>query len=168
MCARELPVACQGAEGDVGGARSPLKAAQLESLRDAFGQVPDPRSATSRRHPLRAMLGLIALELLMGARDVLDIWRKAACLSPRQREAIGLCVQDKQSGRLTMPGYDALNDWAAGVSGDRAGRRPRGAAGVKHSSPPPRRPVIWGSNRKPPEVMFASPGRRPSDPGTGR
>jgi Domain of unknown function (DUF4338)/DDE_Tnp_1-associated len=110
MCARELPPASQGAEGDGGGARSPLKVAQLESLRDVFRQVPDPRSATSRRHPLSAMLGLIALGLLMGARDVLDIWRKVACLSQRQREALGLRVRDKQSRRLTMPGYDALND----------------------------------------------------------
>jgi hypothetical protein len=110
MCARELPSVCQGAEGDGGGARSPLKAAQLENLRDAFRQVPDPRAATSRRHPLPALLGLIALGLLMGARDVLDIWRKVACLSQRQRQALGLCVRDKQSGRLTMPGYDALND----------------------------------------------------------
>jgi hypothetical protein len=110
MCARELPQACQGAEGNGGGARSPLKTAQLESLRDAFRQVPDPRAATSRRHPLPALLGLIALGLLMGARDVLDIWRKVAGLSQRQREALGLRVRDKQSGRLTMPGYDALND----------------------------------------------------------
>jgi len=110
MCARELPQACQGAEGDGGGARSPLKVSQLKSLREAFRQVPDPRSATSRRHPLAALLGLVALGLLMGARDVLDIWRKVACLSQSQREALGLCVRDKQSGRLTMPGYDALND----------------------------------------------------------
>ena len=110
MCARELPPDCQGAEGDGGGARSPLKVSQLQSLRDAFREVPDPRSATSRRHPLPAMLGLIALGLLMGARDVLDIWRKVACLSQSQRQALGLCVRDKQSGRLTMPGYDALND----------------------------------------------------------
>ncbi len=110
MCARELPQACQGAEGEGGGARSPLKVSQLRSLRDAFREVPDPRSATSRRHPLAAMLGLIALGLLMGARDVLDIWRKVACLTQSQREALGLAVRDKQSGRLTMPGYDALND----------------------------------------------------------
>ena len=110
MCARELPTACQGAQGDGGGARSPLKVSQLKSLRDAFGEVPDPRSATSRRHPLPAMLGLIALGLLMGARDVLDIWRKVACLSQSQRQALGLRVREKQSRRLTMPGYDALND----------------------------------------------------------
>jgi hypothetical protein len=110
MCARELPQACQGAEGDGGGARSPLPVRQLQSLRDAFRAVPDPRAATSRRHPLPALLGLIALGLLMGARDVLDIWRKVACLSQSQRQALGLCVRDQPSGRLRMPGYDALND----------------------------------------------------------
>ena len=31
MCARELPVACQAAEGDGGGARSPLKVSQLQT-----------------------------------------------------------------------------------------------------------------------------------------
>ena|ERR1035437_3114518 len=87
MCARELPKACQGAEGEGGGVRSPLKVSQLQSLREAFREVLDPRSATSRRHPLPAMLGLIALGLLMGARDVLDLWRKVACLSQNQRQA---------------------------------------------------------------------------------
>jgi len=115
MCARELPEACRDAEGDGGGARSPLKAGQLHSLREAFRTVPDPRRATSRRHPLSAMLGLIALGLLMGARDVLDIWRKVAGLSQSQRQALGLRVRDKQSGRLRMPGYDALNDLLGAV-----------------------------------------------------
>ncbi len=115
MCARELPAACQGAEGDGGGARSPLKVSQLQNLREAFREVPDPRSAKSRRHPLSAMLGLIALGLLMGARDVLDIWRKVACLSQSQRAALGLRVRDQPSGRLRMPGYDALNDLLGAV-----------------------------------------------------
>lgn len=110
MCARDLPPAFLAAEGEGGGARSPLKVAQLESLRQAFREVPDPRAATSRRHPLPAMLGLIALGLMMGARDVLDIWRKVAGLTQNQRQALGLCVRDKHSRRLTMPGYDALND----------------------------------------------------------
>ena len=67
-----MPQTCQTAEGEGGGARSPLKVAQLENLRQAFRQVSDPRAATSRRHPLPAMLGLIVLGLLMGARDVLS------------------------------------------------------------------------------------------------
>lgn len=110
MCARELPQASRGALVARGGARSPLRAAELKSLRDAFLEVPDPRRAQSRRHPFSAMLSLVALGLLMGARDVLDIWRKVACLSQSQREAVGLQVRDRESGRLRMPGYDALND----------------------------------------------------------
>ena len=115
MSARELPEVCKGALVGRGGARSALKNAGLKSLRDALLEVPDPRHPKSRRHPLPAMLALIALGLLMGARDVLDIWRKVACLSQSQREAIGLRVRDKQSGRLKMPGYDALNDLLAAV-----------------------------------------------------
>jgi hypothetical protein len=115
MCARELPEACRGALVGRGGARSPLKNEAIKSLREAFLEVPDPRNPKSRRHPLSAMLSLIAMGLLMGARDVLDVWRKVACLSQSQREAIGLQVRDKQSGRLKMPGYDALNDLLAAI-----------------------------------------------------
>jgi len=115
MCARDLPEFCKGALVARGGARSPLKNEGLKSLREAFLEVPDPRHPKSRRHPLPAMLALIAVGLLMGARDVLDIWRKVACLSQSQRDAIGLRVRDKESGRLKMPGYDALNDLLAAV-----------------------------------------------------
>lgn len=82
----------------------------IKTLRHAFENVPDPRRAQSRRHPLSAMLTLVALGLLMGGRDMLNIWRKVAKLDQRQRAAIGLKVREKQSGRLRMPCYDALND----------------------------------------------------------
>lgn len=110
MCAPQLPDDCVAAEVGRGGVRSPLKTSQLKSLRSAFELVEDPRRAQSRRHPLTAMLTLIALGLLMGGRDMLNIWRKVACLDQRQREAIGLRVRHKESGLLKMPGYDALND----------------------------------------------------------
>ena len=73
MCAREVPEPYRGALTDGGGERSALRVPQLRSLRDALREVPDPRSPHSRRHPLSAMLTLIALGLLMGARDVKDI-----------------------------------------------------------------------------------------------
>jgi hypothetical protein len=110
LCAPEVPEDCKAGLTDGGGARSPLKVDQLKTLRDAFLQVPDPRRPQSRRHPLSAMLTLIALGLLMGGRDMLNIWRQAAKLDERQRAAIGLKVRHKESGRLKMPGYDALND----------------------------------------------------------
>jgi hypothetical protein len=115
MSARELPEACKGALVSRSGVRSPLKIAALKSLRDAFREVPDPRHPKGRRHPLPAMLSLIALGLLMGARDVYSIWNKVAGLSESQREAIGLRVRHKESRRLKMPGYDALNDLLAAI-----------------------------------------------------
>jgi hypothetical protein len=110
LCAPQLPDNCQRALTAGGGARSPLKLAQLKTLRHAFELVPDPRRPQSRRHPLTAMLTLVALGLLMGGRDMLNIWRNVAKLDQRQREAIGLKVREKDSGRLRMPCYDALND----------------------------------------------------------
>jgi hypothetical protein len=110
MCAPQLPEDYAAAEVGRGGVRSPLKTGQLKSLRSAFELVEDPRRAQSRRHPLTAMLTLIALGLLMGGRDMLNIWRKVACLDQRQRGAIGLRVRHKESGLIKMPGYDALND----------------------------------------------------------
>lgn len=110
LCAPQLPENCQAALTVGGGARSPLKIPQLKTIRHAFDRVPDPRRPQSRRHPLAAMLTLVALGLLMGGRDMRNIWRKIAKLDQRQREAIGLKVREKQSGRLRMPGYDALND----------------------------------------------------------
>jgi hypothetical protein len=110
LCAPEVPDDCKAGLTGGGGTRSPLKAGQLKTLHDAFLEVPDPRRPQSRRHPLGAMLTLIALGLLTGARDMLNIWRNAAKLDERQRAAIGLQVRHKGSGRLKMPGYDALND----------------------------------------------------------
>jgi hypothetical protein len=110
MSAPELPEKSKNAETGPGGERSPLGVGQLASLREAFELVPDPRRPQSRRHPLTGMLTLIALGLLMGGRDMLNIWRNVAPLSQSHRKAIGLKVRDKESGRLRMPGYDALND----------------------------------------------------------
>lgn len=111
MCAPELPLRSQKADTGPGGERSPLKVPALISLRQAFLEVPDPRRPQSRRHPLSALLTLIALGLLMGGRDMKSIHKKVGPLSQSHREAIGLRVREKNgSGRLKMPGYDALND----------------------------------------------------------
>ena len=92
------------------GARSALSCKTLRSLKDAFGQVDDPRNPKNRRHPLRALLGMLTCGLLCGAPDVKCIWSKCGPLNQHQRAALGLTRRDKQSGLLTLPGYDALND----------------------------------------------------------
>jgi|TARA_B100000949_G_C14267491_1_gene445719 hypothetical protein len=92
------------------GARCALRCKELRSLRGAFENVEDPRHPKTRRHPFTAMLTLIAYGLLCGAPDVKTIWRKCGPLDQNQRRAIGLTKRDKKSGRLTLPGYDAIND----------------------------------------------------------
>jgi len=111
LCANELPSKCQAGEVIGAGVRSPLNHAQLSSLRQAFLTIEDPRRAQSRRHPKSALLTLIALGLLMGARDMRGIWKKVVGLTQRQREQIGLKVKEKGTTRLRMPGYDCLNDF---------------------------------------------------------
>jgi len=60
---------------------------------------------------MSALLTLVALGLLMGARDMKGIWKKVVGLTQKQREQIGLRAKEKGSTRLRMPGYDCLNDF---------------------------------------------------------
>lgn len=46
---------------------------QAVSLWEAFGEVPDPREAQGRRHPLPAILALTAVAILSGARSLYAI-----------------------------------------------------------------------------------------------
>lgn len=126
------------------GARSPHKAAHLENLRDAFRYGPDPRAAPNRRHPLAALLGVIALGLLRGARDVLDRRRQLAGPSQRQRQARGPGVRDKST---------------AGGS-----RCPATTPATTNSEPSPPPPA---SGRTPPLCRPATPPSRPGWPARG-
>ena len=99
----------------VAGARSAMKSSELRTLHDTFKNIDDHRDARGRKHPLSAMLTLIAYGLLCGAPDVKTIWRKCGPLTQNHRRAIGLTHRDKKSGRLLLPGYDALNDFINGL-----------------------------------------------------
>lgn len=46
---------------------------QSLSLYETFGDVPDPRDASGRRHPLQAILALAAVAMLSGARSLYAI-----------------------------------------------------------------------------------------------
>lgn len=107
----ELPKAHQKAVvSATTGARCALKCSELRTLRQALQDIEDPRHPFGKRHPFSAMLGLISYGLICGAPDVKSIWRKCGPLNQSQRAAIGLTQRSKATGKLIMPGYDALND----------------------------------------------------------
>jgi hypothetical protein len=107
-----LPPANQGGvmEGDTAGARCALKCCELRTLRHALQGLTDTRNPKAIRHPFSAMLTLIVYGLICGAQDVKAIWRKCGPLDENQRRAIGLTKRNKRTGKLTLPGYGALND----------------------------------------------------------
>lgn len=107
-----LPPAHQAAiaEGDTAGARCALKCSELRTLRHALQGLTDTRNPKAIRHPFSAMLTLIVYGLICGAADVKAIWRKCGPLDENQRRSIGLTKRNKRTGKLTLPGYGALND----------------------------------------------------------
>lgn len=74
-----------------------------QSLQDAFGRVPDPRSRFGRRHPLPAMLTLAVCAMLSGARSLYAIWQWG-------REQDAEAVQAMGFTREQTPTVSTLHD----------------------------------------------------------
>jgi len=86
----------------------PLRDGQIRSLAQALRATPDPR-ARNRRYPLGALLCLIAMALLSGARDIAQIHRFAWRLRPQHRAALGF-RRKKGQAVFQMPGYSVYRD----------------------------------------------------------
>lgn len=85
----------------------PLKKAQIESLRDALREVPDPRRG-NRCWPLSTLLTLICMGLLAGRKNISEIHRFGQFLTSQQRQWLDFLP--KRSGVLgrRSPSYNAL------------------------------------------------------------
>jgi hypothetical protein len=110
----------------------PLKPPQVRSLFEVLRQAPDPR-AKNTQFRIGAVLALIALAILAGARDVAQIARFATRLHPKQRAALGLPRKAGTKSFYRVPGYNVfyqvlsrldaealaqrLSDWLQGQSG---------------------------------------------------
>ena len=86
----------------------PLRVEQIHSLADALRRTPYPR-AKNRRYPRGALLGVIAMALLSGARDVSQIHRFSWRLKAVHRASLGFC---RKPGKAVyqMPGYSVYRD----------------------------------------------------------
>ena len=116
----------------------PLRAAQLESLRDVLREVPDPR-ALNRKFPCSSLLLLVAMGLLAGRKSLAAIQRYGQFLTQKQRSALGW-PSNRAGTFRPAPSYsalynllckidphgfaDALNGWLAAAHGT----LPRGLA----------------------------------------
>lgn len=99
----ELPAACKAGATSSAHGVLPFKAVQLRSLFEALQTVPDPRSRA--RFRIGSVLGITAMALLCGCRDVAAIHRFASRLTQAQRAKIGLPLKRGQKKFREIPGY---------------------------------------------------------------
>jgi hypothetical protein len=91
----------------------PIKASQMRSLSDALRRTADPR-AKNRQFPLGAVLSVIAMALLSGARDISQILRFSWRLLPIQRASLGF--RRKPNEKIyRMPNYSVYRDILKGL-----------------------------------------------------
>ena len=86
----------------------PFRASHMIALAAALRATPDPR-AKNRRYPLGAVLCVIAMALLSGARDIAQILRFSWRLLPAQRAALGFRRVPGKAAYL-MPKYSVYRD----------------------------------------------------------
>jgi hypothetical protein len=116
----------------------PLRARQLESLREALREVPDPR-ALNRKFSCCSLLLLVAMGLLAGRTSLAAIQRYGQFLTQKQRATLGW--RPKRAGAFRpAPSYSTLynllckidpHEFAAALNGWLAaahGTLPRGLA----------------------------------------
>jgi hypothetical protein len=84
----------------------PLRAAQMESLRDVLREVPDPR-ARNRKFPCSSLLMLVAMGLLAGRNTLASIQRYGQFLTQKQRSALGW-PSNRTGTFRPAPSYSAL------------------------------------------------------------
>ena len=72
-----------------------LSAEQMRSLPDFFAEIPDPRRAQGRRHPLPTVLAIAAGATLCGMRGYKAIADWAKSLGPKARERFGCRSRNK-------------------------------------------------------------------------
>lgn len=84
----------------------PLRARQLESLRDVLREVPDPR-ANNRKFSCSSLLLLVAMGLLAGRKSLASIQRYGQFLTQKQRATLGW-PSNRAGTFRPAPSYAAL------------------------------------------------------------
>jgi len=106
-CAELPPANAAGATASAHGVL-PFKEVQLRSLFEALQAVPDPRSRA--RFRIGSVLGITAMALLCGCRDVKAVHRFASRLTQAQRAKIGLPLKRGTKKFREIPTYAVFYD----------------------------------------------------------
>jgi hypothetical protein len=108
LCARDVPANYRAAVNEATAERAlPLKRGQIESLREALGQVPDPRQS-NRSWPISTLLSLLCMGLLAGRKNLAEIHRFGQFLTGQQREWLRFLPKRGGAPGRRAPSYSAL------------------------------------------------------------
>ena len=113
LCATDIPTNYRAGVNETSPERAlPLKKDQIESLREALMQVPDPRRK-NRLWKISTLLTLICMGLLAGRKNLAEIHRFGQFLTQQQRKWLRfLPKRDGDKGEkiqgLRAPSYQAL------------------------------------------------------------
>ena len=91
----------------IGGPKIMLNAQQMQTLPNFFADIPDPRRAQGRRHPLSTVLAIAAGATLCGMRGYLAISDWAKSLGQKARERFGCRSQNR---RYIVPSLSIIRD----------------------------------------------------------
>jgi hypothetical protein len=90
-----------------GGPKIMLKAQQMQSLPDFFKDIPDPRRAQGRRHPLPTVLAIATGAILCGMRGYQAISDWADSLGQKARERFNC---RRENGRYLVPSLSVIRN----------------------------------------------------------
>jgi hypothetical protein len=108
LCATDLPAAYRpGMETGSAERTLPLKRKELDSLREALREVPDPRSS-NRCWPISSLLSLVCVALMAGRRNLAEIHRFGQFLTQQQRAWLGFLPKRNGMVGRRAPSYQAL------------------------------------------------------------
>lgn len=108
LCATDIHANYQAGVNTTSPERAlPLKKAQLDSLRDALREVPDPRR-NNRCWPLSTLLTLICMGLLAGRKNLAEIHRFGQFLNQQQRQWLDFLPKPRGVVGRRAPSYTAL------------------------------------------------------------
>jgi hypothetical protein len=105
--AATVPEDCRAARVACPSGLLPVRAEQVDSLRELFGRFPDPRD-TNTQYRIGGVLTLVAMALLAGRREIAEMARFATTLTQAQRRRLGLPLKKGTRGFRKVPGYSVF------------------------------------------------------------